>query len=141
MANSDKNTPSSHCSVLDLVSHTVDTHLRLFRLLPWLLGATGLVIFYRHSRYHVRRFSQVTDIPQSCLAAHVPLHGVVVSLEAQSVGVWHVPLWKRWIRIDHKPPPGEYSHGLHPGQHVVSSINLDTVCTHTCTYVCRSMLS
>ena len=87
-------------SILDTVSHFIDSYLRAFRLLPWLLAGSGVLLVYRHSRGPMRRFFKATDVPQSCIESHVPLRGVVVRVCTDSVAVWHVPVWSRWF----KPP-------------------------------------
>ncbi len=87
-------------SILDTVSHFIDNYLRVFRLLPWLLAGSGVLLVYRHSRGPMRRFFKATDVPQSCIESHVPLRGVVVRVCTESVCVWHVPIWSRWF----KPP-------------------------------------
>ncbi len=85
-------------NVLETVSDFVDSHIRLFRMIPWIVGCTGLLLMYRHSRSIFRRFNSASDIPVSVVAACVPLRGAVMRVSCEGVWVCHVPLWIVWSK-------------------------------------------
>lgn len=91
-------------SILEVASDYIDGHLRQFRMLPWVVAAVGTLLVYKYSRVPLRRLSQLGDVPPSLLADNIPLRGVVRSTSWNSLGVWHVPTWRRFLRVGHRPP-------------------------------------
>ena len=91
-------------SIMDVTSDYINTHLRLFRMLPWAVAGVGAFFIYKYSRAPLRRLCKVGEIPPSVVVDNVPLRGVVQSTGWDSIGVWHVPTWRRLFRIGHKPP-------------------------------------
>ncbi len=96
------NRDGSKRGVLETISDFVDSHIRVFRMLPWLMGCTGVLLMYRHSRGILRQFNSISDIPMSVVNGHVPLQGVVRRVSGESVWVWHIPVWRAWSKL-----PGE----------------------------------
>ena len=96
--------PDHRSSIMDMTSDYINTHLRLFRMLPWAVAGVGAFFIYKYSRPPLRRLCKVGEIPPSVVVDNVPLRGVVQSTGWDSIGVWHVPTWRRLFRIGHKPP-------------------------------------
>ena len=90
--------------VLDEATEFINDHIRLFRQLPWVIGGVGLVLLVRfYPRLVLRRYKRPSDVPEQLTKDNVTLTGIVAMTGWNSVGVWHVPLWRRVLRVDHQP--------------------------------------
>ena len=85
----------------------INDHLRLFRMIPWVIGGVGVAILIRYSRLPVRRLKRVMAVPESLIQNNEQLSGIVMSTNWNRIGVWHVPPWRRLLRWRYRPP-GKY---------------------------------
>ena len=90
--------------ILDHATEFINDHIRAFRQLPWIIGGVGVVLLVRfYPRLTFRRYRQPSDIPQQLIENNVKLMGIVAMTGWNSVGVWHVPLWRRVLRLKDQP--------------------------------------
>ena len=97
-----------HKGLLDVTTEYINDNIKAFRQLPWLIGGVGVVLlvrFYPHLVF--RRYRCPSDIPRQLFENNAQLMGVVAMTGWDSVGVWHVPLWRRVLRWRHQPS-GKY---------------------------------
>lgn len=97
----------------DVLTVHINEYIRYYRMVPWVLGSVGLVMFLRYSRTPIARFRQVSDIPHDFVLDNRKISGVVKATGWNTVGVWHIPAW-RWLLRWWTHPPGEcaYTVGL-----------------------------
>ena len=97
--------PSGHRKgVLDEATEFINDHIRLFRQLPWVIGGVGLVLLVRfYPRLVLRRLKRPLDVPEQLIKDNVTLTGIAAMTGWNSVGVWHVPLWRRVLGVGHQP--------------------------------------
>ena len=93
-----------HKGLLDAATEYINDHIKAFHRLPWIIGGVGVVLlirFYPHMAF--RRYRRPSDIPRQLLENNARLTGVVAMTGWDSVGVWHVPMWRRVLRWQHQP--------------------------------------
>lgn len=90
----------------DSLTVHINEYIRYYRMVPWVLGSVGVVVFLRYSRTPIVRFRQVADIPLEFVVDNRKISGFVTTTGWNSVGVWHVPAW-RWLLRWRTRPPGE----------------------------------
>jgi hypothetical protein len=90
----------------DALTIHINEYIRYYRMVPWVLGSVGVVVFLRYSRTPIARLRQVSDIPVEFVADNRTISGVVKETGWNTVGVWHVPAW-RWLLRWKTRPPGE----------------------------------
>ena len=97
---------SSHRKgLLDTATEYINDNIRTFRRLPWIIGGVGVVLLIRYyPRMVFRRYQRPSDVPQQLIENNATLMGIAAMTEWNSVGVWHVPLWRRVLRWRHQPP-------------------------------------
>ena len=89
---------------LDVATEYINDNIKTFRRLPWIIGGVGVVLLIRfYPRMAFRRYRSPSDVPRQLLENNVRLTGVVAMTGWESVGVWHVPLWRRVLRWRHQP--------------------------------------
>lgn len=106
----DSKEPAPHhvTGQLDIFTEHVNAHIRYYRMLPWLVGSMGVVLFLRFTHIPLRRFRQVSDIPgEFYVMGKGRLSGVVMATGWNTIGVWHVPTW-RWVLRWRTRPPSEW---------------------------------
>ena len=113
-------------SWLEVATETINNHLRVVRLLPWVMGGVGVLLIARYSRmvrpintasdilqdfclhFFPRQFAQyhrAADVPSHLLSQGATLRGVAVGAWPDGrLDVWHAPPGRRWLRWKHKPP-------------------------------------
>lgn len=97
-----------HKGLLDVATEYINDNIKAFRRLPWIIGGVGVVLLIRfYPRLAFRRYHRPSDIPRQLFENNVRLTGVVAMTGWDSVGVWHVPLWRRVLRWQHQPS-GKY---------------------------------
>lgn len=97
-------TPEHHKGLLDNATEFINDNLKTFRQLPWIIGGVGVVLLIRfYPRMVLRRYCRPSDIPRQLFENNARLTGVVAVTGWDSVGVWHVPLWRRVLRWRHQP--------------------------------------
>ena len=90
--------------VLDVATEYINANIKTFRRLPWIIGGVGVVLLIRfYPRMAFRRYRRPSDIPRQLFENNARLTGVVAMTGWDSVGVWHVPLWRRVFRWRHQP--------------------------------------
>ena len=90
--------------VLDVATEYINANIKAFRRLPWIIGGVGVVLLIRfYPRMAFRRYRRPSDIPRQLFENNARLTGVVAMTGWDSVGVWHVPLWRRVLRWRHQP--------------------------------------
>ena len=89
---------------LDVITEHINNHLRGYRMGAWVVGSVGVVLLLRFSRVPLRRFRQVSDIPVDYVLANRTISGVVAATKWNSIGVWHVPAWRRVLRYEMESP-------------------------------------
>lgn len=90
--------------VLDVATEYINANIKAFRRLPWIIGGVGVVLLIRfYPRMAFRRYRRPSDIPRQLFENNTRLTGVVAMTGWDSVGVWHVPLWRRVLRWRHQP--------------------------------------
>ena len=93
-----------HKGVLDVATEYINDNIKTFRRLPWIIGGVGVVLLIRfYPRMAFRRYRRPSDIPRQLFENNAWLTGVVAMTGWDSVGVWHVPLWRRVLRWQHQP--------------------------------------
>ena len=93
-----------HKGVLDVATEYINDNIKTFRRLPWIIGGVGVVLLIRfYPRMAFRRYRRPSDIPRQLFENNAWLTGVVAMTGWDSVGVWHVPLWRRVLRWRHQP--------------------------------------
>lgn len=90
----------------DSLTVHINEYIRYYRMVPWVLGSVGVVVFLRYSRTPIARFRQVVDVPLEFVADNRKISGVVTATGWNTIGVWHVPAW-RWMLRWRTRPPGE----------------------------------
>lgn len=101
----DQNTSSHHITGrLDTLTEYIDHHVRYYRLIPYFAGAVSVVFLLRYFRVPLRRLRRVSDIPRELIISNRTLSGVVKATSHDSLGVWHVPIWKSLLRLGTHPP-------------------------------------
>ena len=90
----------------DAFTEHVNAHIRYYRLVPWLVGSVGVALLLRCLPGPLQRLRQVADIPRQLVAENRKLTGVVAETGWNTVGVWHVPIW-RWVFKWGTRPPSE----------------------------------
>ena len=90
----------------DVLTVHINEYIRYYRMVPWVLGSVGVVVFLRYSRTPIARFRQVSDIPHDFVLENRKMSGVVKATGWNTVGVWHVPAW-RWLLRWRTHPPGK----------------------------------
>ena len=90
--------------LIDETTEFINDHIRIFRLLPWVIGGVGVGLLVRfYPRMAFRRYQRPSDVPQQLIENNVRLTGIVAMTRWNSLGVWHVPLWRRVLRMRHQP--------------------------------------
>ena len=90
--------------LIDETTEFINDHIRIFRLLPWVIGGVGVGLLVRfYPRMAFRRYQRPSDVPQQLIENNVRLTGIVAMTRWNSLGVWHVPLWRRVFRMQHQP--------------------------------------
>ena len=90
---------------LDTIAQYIDAHVRYYRMIPTVAGLVGVGLFLWYSKLPLRRLRQVSDIPAELIVARRRLTGVVTATSWNTIGVWHVPMW-RWAMCWGTRPPG-----------------------------------
>ena len=105
VAISDTPSTSEHRKgVLDHATEFINDHIRAFRQLPWVIGGVGVVLLIRfYPRLAFRRYQRPSDIPRQLIENNVKLTGIVAMTGWNSLGVWHVPLWRRVFGLRYQP--------------------------------------
>ena len=94
--------------LVDVATEYINENIKTFRRLPWLIGGVGVVLLIRfYPRLAFRRYHRPSDVPRQLLENNVRLTGIIAATGWDSVGVWHVPLWRRVLRWQHQPPGKE----------------------------------
>ena len=110
--------------LLDEATEFINEHIRIFRQLPWVIGGVGVVLLVRfYPRMAFRRYQRTSDIPRQLIENNVKLTGIVAMTGWNSVGVWHVPLWRRVLRLRHQPI-GQLSHMTTVVHYIISLFSL-----------------
>lgn len=100
-----KDTPTDHVTGwTDVLTVHINEYLRYYRMVPWVLGSVGVVLFLRYSRTPIARFRQVADIPVEFVVDNRKVSGVVKATGWNTLGVWHVPAWRWALRWGTRPP-------------------------------------
>ena len=103
-------TSEHHKGLLDVATEYINENIKAFRRIPWVIGGVGVVLLIRYyPRLAFRRYRHSSDIPRQLFENNARLTGVVAMTGWDSMGVWHVPLWRRVLRWRHQPS-GKY-HG------------------------------
>jgi hypothetical protein len=90
--------------LLDVATEYINDNIKTFRRLPWIIGGVGAVLLVRfYPRMAFRRYRRPSDIPRQLFETNARLTGVIAATGWDSVGVWHVPLWRRVLRWRHQP--------------------------------------
>ena len=90
--------------IIDEATEFINDHIRIFRQLPWVIGGVGIILLARfYPRLVFRRYKRPSDVPEQLIENNVTLMGIVANTGWNSVGVWHVPLWRRVLRLRHQP--------------------------------------
>ena len=100
-----QDTPPHHVTgLLDTLTEHINAHLRYYRMLPWALGSLGVVLLLRYSGVPLKQLYQVTDIPTKLITENRKIYGVVKATSWNTLGVWHVPIWRSVLRWGTHPP-------------------------------------
>jgi len=84
----------SHDDILTKFTNFVDSNLRLFRSLSWVLAGAGVLIILRRT-YVFRQFNTVSDVPTEFIAKNISLYGHVrEARQDNSLGICHIPLFR-----------------------------------------------
>ena len=95
-AENSKELVSNHVTgQLDILTEFINDHIRVYRMIPWIVGSVGIALFLRYSHIPLRRFRQVSDIPADFITKNRCISGVVKGANWNTVEVWHIPMW-RW---------------------------------------------
>ena len=89
---------------LDIITEFVDQHIRYYRLLPSIAASAGVIFVIYYFHIPVRRIRSVSLIPKTLITKNKTISGVVKAAGHDSLGVWHVPMWKWILRVGTQPP-------------------------------------
>ena len=89
---------------LDVVTVHVNDHLRFYRTVSWVVGSVGVVLLLKFTRAPVKQFRQVSSIPSEYVINNTMISGVVAATKWNTIGVWHVPAWRRVVQYQIQPP-------------------------------------
>ena len=90
--------------LIDETTEFINDHIRIFRLLPWVIGGVGVGLLVRfYPRMVFRRYQRPSDVHRQLIENNVRLTGIVAMTGWNSLGVWHVPQWRHVLRIRHQP--------------------------------------
>lgn len=90
--------------LLDIATEYINDNIKTFRRLPWIIGGVGVVLLIRfYPRMAFRRYRHPSDIPRQLFENNARLTGVVAMTGWDSIGVWHVPMWRHVLRWRHQP--------------------------------------
>jgi hypothetical protein len=82
---------------MDAVSNWIDKHIRIVRMVPYVIGGIGAYIVIRN--YHLfTRFRSVSSIPQQLFDKNSTLYGKVRQCYGDRLEVWHIPLGYRLLK-------------------------------------------
>lgn len=104
----DESVPHHVTGRLDIITEHINEYLRYYRMLPWALGAVGMILIVRSTGTPLRRFPRVSDLPSDLVRENKRISGVVMATGWNTIGVWHVPSWRRVFNKWGTHPPSEW---------------------------------
>ncbi|XP_004346853.2 hypothetical protein CAOG_05168 [Capsaspora owczarzaki ATCC 30864] len=93
---------------LNQVAPFIDAHLRELRTAATVsLGFATVLVVMRYS-HHVTRWTSTAQVPQQAILSRKRIRAAVVGVDVQqqALQVWHLPLWRVWLRSYNLPPAG-----------------------------------
>ncbi len=88
---------------LDAMTEYIDKHIRWYRLIPTIATSGALVFLIYYFHVPIRKIKNGTHLSNALILRNKTLSGVVKSTGHDSIGVWHIPGWRRITRIGTKP--------------------------------------
>ncbi|KAJ7379577.1 hypothetical protein OS493_013972 [Desmophyllum pertusum] len=78
--------------ILTKFANFVDSNLRIFRNVSWILAGAGIVLILRRT-YAFRQFKAVSDVPTEFVAKNISFRGHVREVRLDNtLGIYHIPL-------------------------------------------------
>ncbi|KJE94529.1 hypothetical protein CAOG_05162 [Capsaspora owczarzaki ATCC 30864] len=99
---------------LNQVAPFIDAHLRELRTAATVsLGFATVLVVMRYS-HHVTRWTSTAQVPQQAILSRKRIRAAVVGVDVQqqALQVWHLPLWRVWLRSYNLPPAGHMADTL-----------------------------